>query len=343
MKKVWYILVLFLFTLSCIDPFPLQTGNQSDNLVVDGLVTNRADQSVVRLSRSLSFDNTQLVAGYIVPERDATVILKNDLGEEEILAEAEPGVYKPLPGFSGTVGTSYSIYIQTSDGKQYQSFTETMPDVPAIGGLLYEYYSYEELIKNISGNWVAERRFGFRIMVQVDDPDDERNYYRWKARGIFEFFSFVGETFLQCWAPVARLESTVQVMDDAYTNGNTFIEAIAVIPYDRPTYYQVTVQQQALTREAFEFWSKVKDQQTNTGSIFDPIPSQIKGNIYNIDDPDEIVLGFFGASSMVEETVLINRFPASGFVSPSPNILPQEGNCLDHEPNATNIKPPGFP
>jgi hypothetical protein len=343
MRKIWYPLFFLVFAFSCIDPFALKTGNQSEVLVVDGLITNFSEQNQVKLSRSLSFDNSRIPPAYVVPERNAIVLVKDDAGNEILMTETEAGVYKALEPFEGVPGRTYTLQIQTSDGIQYRSAPETMPTVPEIDSVIYEYHAYEELIQNSQGNYYTDTRFGFKISVQVNDPVSERNFYRWKISGIFEFFSFIGETLLQCWAPIDRLETSLRIQNDVYHDGNNFQEVLAIVPYDRPTYYLVTVQQQSLTAEAYRFWNEVRNQQTNTGSIFDPIPSQIRGNVFNVNDSDELVMGFFGASSVVEKSALIRRFHASGFVAPSPNKEPLQGNCLEHEPNATNIKPPGFP
>ena len=58
------------------------------------------------------------------------------------------------------------------------------------------------------------------------------------------------------------------------------------------------VAQHSITREAYKYWETVKQVAQSTGSIFDTPPAPINGNIYNIDDPDERVLGFFEVSAV---------------------------------------------
>ncbi len=164
-----------------------------------------------------------------------------------------------------------------------------------------------------------------------------------KVDGIFEFFSLTDNPeIMQCWAPLPRLEPGIQVMDDRFVDGKTFVEPLAIILYDRPTYFLAMVEQYSLSAEAFEYWNQVKKQQQNTGSIFDSTPAQIKGNIYRTDNPAEVALGYFGASAVTRDSVLFQRFKASGLVSPTrpKDVIP--GDCRFQEPNATNIKPPGF-
>ena len=47
--------------------------------------------------------------------------------------------------------------------------------------------------------------------------------------------------------------------------------------------------------KAFEFYNLLREQATIRGTIFDPPPAAIRGNIINTIDPNEEVIGFFGA------------------------------------------------
>jgi hypothetical protein len=78
-----------------------------------------------------------------------------------------------------------------------------------------------------------------------------------------------------------------------------------------------------------------------TGSIFDPPPSTLTGNIKS-DEKDVVALGYFGASSMVPFNLLFDRYKASGYFLPSPNPPLQSGDCRLQWPGATNVRPDGF-
>jgi hypothetical protein len=53
------------------------------------------------------------------------------------------------------------------------------------------------------------------------------------------------------------------------------------------------VSQYSITSSCFEYWSKLKTVANPTGSFIDVPPAAVLGNIYNVDDPDEPVLGYF--------------------------------------------------
>jgi hypothetical protein len=339
------IFVFVAFVSSCIDPVVLRLERQSPRLVVDALITDEAAPDTIRLSRSLTFDNTQVLSAFVIPEKGATLTITTSTAETVALTEVRPGQYKTPDNFNGQIGLTYVLHIQTSDGKRFVSQPEYMNPVVPIDTILYRYTTYKSLVENASGNFVETSRTGFVMSVQSSDPPDQKNYYRWKANGVFEFFSVSDNPDIkQCWAFLQRLESIVVINEDEEFDGKTFSEDVAIIHYDRPTLFLGTIKQYSLTEASYRFWADLKKQQTSTGSIFDPAsPKPIIGNIMSLDDPDEMVYGYFGASSVFEKSVLVNRLKASNFVSPSPYIEPLQGDCRNHVPNATNKKPPGFP
>jgi len=56
-------------------------------------------------------------------------------------------------------------------------------------------------------------------------------------------------------------------------------------------------QQYTLTKDAYEYWEKVQNLANPSGDIFDLPPAPLPGNVYNINDQDEIALGYFEVSS----------------------------------------------
>jgi hypothetical protein len=329
---------------ACIEPIQLKINSPAGKLVVDGIITNLREPYTVSISRSLAFDSDRLPPAYLIPEKNATVNIEDHEGNLFPLLEVSPGIYKTNPNeITGQIGSSYKLKITTSNGSNYESSSEIMPSVPAVDSIAYKYFIYEKLVINSQGTPVTDKEYGFLLSVIVQDPGSERNYYRWKSNGIFEFFSITDVSGLHhCWAPIFKLEKSIVIEDDRYVNGNSFMHDITIIPYDRETKFLARVEQISLTQKAFEFWNEISKQQTGTGSIFDPAPAGVKGNLFNVNERDEFVLGYFGASAVYKDSILIDRFKTSGFVSASPRKPPLNGDCRTMEPYATNIKPPGF-
>lgn len=58
------------------------------------------------------------------------------------------------------------------------------------------------------------------------------------------------------------------------------------------------VRQYSLTQAAYQYWTLFEQQCTRSGTIFDPQPASIEGNVRAVDDTTKLALGFFGASGV---------------------------------------------
>jgi len=340
-KASIYIFIVLL--AGCVDRVDLKLGGQDNLLVVDGLITDQPGPYTVTLSRSLKYDNSGIATTYLVPEKKAqvSILVQNGGTTSKFpLSETSSGVYEiNSMSFKGVVGNTYSIEIHTTDGKVYRSNPELMLATPEVDEIIPSLKVTQKLSVTTGA---LQDVYAFDISIVTRDPAEEVNYYRWKSHGIIEFFAFTDNASSTCYVSRSPLETQVVVSDDHLMNGNQFNKVVGIAPYERVTRFRAYVEQYSLTREAFEFWDRIRAQQESTGSIFDPAPAQIRGNVYNIEDNDETVLGYFGASSMRENAITFNRAKAANFRYP-PNLIPsQYGDCLLQEFGATRIVPEGF-
>ena len=337
---------IILIVSACIDPVNLTTG-EGGTLVVDGWITDQPGPYTIKLSRSIAYDNSRPLRVFSVAESDALVTVVDRFGTVEKFKESTTkGTYvnSETSTFKGGVGKAYQLTIKTKAGRSYHSAYDSLVPVAPIARLQAKFRVIESLITNASGNAVIQKRESFDVSVEVNDPANSQNYYRWQSDGIFEFFSLTDFAALkQCWAPyLSKIEPMLEIASDDNFDGQTFQKVIGNILYDRTTKFLVKVRQQSLTPAAYKFLNGLSIQGTSTGTLFDPPPADLKGNMVCDSDPDETVLGFFGCSSVSAGMYLIDRFKDSGFVNPTHNLLPIPGNCLTQQPGATNIKPEGF-
>jgi hypothetical protein len=69
--------------------------------------------------------------------------------------------------------------------------------------------------------------------------------------------------------------------------------------------------QYGLTKEAYDYLGKMKKNTEQIGSIFDPQPSYLTGDIQCISDPSEKVIGFISFGVIREKRVFISPFEIS--------------------------------
>ena len=348
MKKSW-LLLLFLFACginSCIDPLELDTASNASRLVVDGQITNEPGPYTVRLSISKPY--ASYADSWDAVVTGASVVVADDEGHEEQLTETKPGFYQTSPGgIQGQIGNTYTLRIKTKDGKAYTSVPELLMPVPAIDTIYTEVRRQQVL--NTAGN--EETAYIVEVYVDAREPGDTKNYYRWQWEGIYRISTQPWDYSEKvrgvrvpmpkdccdvCW--VTSLAGGVNVSDDRLMNGKSIKRRlITQIPVNARTFenkYYIEVAQTSISEAAFDYWSTLQAQTASIGSIQDPPPAIILGNISNVNDPEERVLGFFAAAAVSKKNIFVRREDLG--VNPGPLVFPDDCRVLA---NSTTEKP----
>jgi hypothetical protein len=122
---------------------------------------------------------------------------------------------------------------------------------------------------------------------------------------------------------------------------------IVTAPYNSRLPYIVNVYQFSISPSAYEFLLNLQKQVTISGSIFDPPPTFLHGNIYNIDHPEEVALGYFysaGAANLdiaIDRTQVLESPEHNIYLMPAPIYCgdPCNMNCVVFGGGICGIKP----
>ncbi len=106
------LLILQLVLFGCIDPFEPETITFESALVVEATITDEVKTQEIFLSRTFEFE-----ADGPERERNASVRITDDAGNSFDFNEVTDGTYKSVVPFGAEAGRSYSLQIQTSDGR----------------------------------------------------------------------------------------------------------------------------------------------------------------------------------------------------------------------------------
>ena len=71
--------------------------------------------------------------------------------------------------------------------------------------------------------------------------------------------------------------------------------------------YSLLVKQLSISENAFVFWDALRQQNVDQGHVYSQQPYQIRGNIKNINNSEEPVLGYFTVAGVTEKRIYINR------------------------------------
>ncbi|WP_019990533.1 DUF4249 domain-containing protein [Rudanella lutea] len=325
MKVLHYLsFVLLWLAFSCVTPYNPDTQSLDGKLVVDGNVTDQPGRNGINLT--LTTDYTVTGLNFLVTK--ATVYVIDDRGQRISYRESTGGNYQPVDAnWKGQVGRTYTLFIQTTDGRQYQSTPQLMRAVPPIDTLYYEYTRKP----GVSTQTVNK---GFDLYIDTKDPATPGDYYRWRWKH-YELINYCRTNEVQqgpstviygfyccetCW-DIEQCYGCNNTGADTRINGNKIArQPIVRIPYNSTSRYYVEVEQESLTPEAYQYWNTVSQLTQNNGGIFDATPVPLKGNITCTNRTGELAFGFFGASSVSLKATFVDRSKAPD--TPDTRIIP---------------------
>lgn len=274
MKNLKYpLLFLLLFALvSCEDVIELELPEGEKRVVVDAWLNPLSEVQTIKLKYTAPyFESTP--APLLT---EASVTVYDDKGNSYLMTEEEPGIYRHA--FFPQIGHSYRLEFITKEGVEYTSSPETMAKVPALEELYFDFLpksSFEEE--------------GYYVYIGLIDPKGVKNYYRYQY--------FINDVLQN------KPENLVIQDDDLIDGAELFDIQFNFEPLQIGD--KVRIEQHSISEGAFDFLFRVRDQVTPGRGTFDAPPAPVKGNIYNTNNLNETVLGYFGVSDVDFKEIII--------------------------------------
>jgi Domain of unknown function (DUF4249) len=343
-----------LFLCSCIRNVTVPIRSVPPIIVVEGWITTDPPPYSINLSYSGKFTSTYQGGTDSVKQQfitDARVTIEDDLGDSTTCIRSVNGTYLSSDSnFIGFVGRTYTLKIYLSNGKTYQSKPEKIMPVPPIDSVSVVYDS----------SYVTDiRPTQFVISVNTHDPPSVPNYYRWTASGYIPRKSWgnlctypyppcTDPFSCSCFALCEQFlnNGEINVLSDQFIDGREITEQPV---FYSPVYWfgvhYIEIKQHSISQGAYLFWEQYLTQTNRTGSILDPLPAQLAGNIYNQADSNDIALGLFSVSAVYTKKLIIVPFFLQTYLLESiAGSYDQQGNCQLTYPNALNddAVPPGW-
>lgn len=309
MKRLSYITILFfIVSTSCKQVYnPPFASPVTGYLVVEGFINSGNDASTIQLSRTVRLEDSAT----ILYEHNARVAIEDDDNASYPLIERDSGKYVS-DVLSLNHQRKYRVHIATADGKEYVSDFSPVKYTPVIDSL----------------SWQRDNG-GISIYVNANDAQKSTKYYQWKYSETWEFHSpyisfleyvtypvtglGVGDrkntdSLYTCWKTQSStnilLGSTEKLSEDKIFLPVRYFEQNAE---ELSILYYIQVKQYAISREAYLFKEKLKKNTEQLGSIFDPQPSELGGNIHCISDPTEQAIGFVEVAEEQKKDIFISN------------------------------------
>lgn len=324
MKTLIYTTLLACCVWTCVEPFQPEVGEYDSTLVVDGLFSNSDEPSIVLLSRSFAYADSEGP-----PIEGAELTIEDDQGNSTTLTETRPGAYETNPAvFKGQIGRSYRLLILTPEGESFESDWETMKAAPPIENVRFQFE--ERIPDDLLSNPVP----GMQFFVSTKDPENNTKFHRWEFVETYEYgLSYppiIGVEFsdrpgsgndeiffvpledyegFRCWKTEEStrilIASTENLTEDVIKDFPIhFVSNATPRLYRR---YSLLVKQYAVSKESYEYLRIIKETNQTTGSLFDAIPNELFGNVKNSNGKDIPVLGYFSVAGVSTTRTFVNR------------------------------------
>jgi len=301
-----------LFIISCEEQIDITSRQYEKHLVVFGSITDQNGPYTVQISHSAPVDKVTFK-----PYSGCVVTIFEKSGENELLTEVEPGTYQTRENrIQGEPGKSYCLDILTPEGKTYTTDYQEMKEPIGIDTIFtrleykeqrsnpedlagYQFYiSTQTSDEPIHLLWMLEETYQFNadyllaqtidkgIVTRYNDPDSI--YTCWRSTSVHQLFT----------------EQTTGLSAHKLTQKP--LHFVGTSTKKLQNKYSLLVKQYSLNEAAFRYWSQLEEQADIEEFLFSKQPFQLKGNVYNPENMDELVLGYFNVASLSEQRIFVN-------------------------------------
>jgi len=312
-RYIILLLSLLIGSTSCVEEFWPEIDSYENVLVVDGMLTNGDELGEVKLSVSSSVASPELI-----PVSGASMYILDNQQIEIQLIETDNGIYKVSdPSFRAVIGGSYQLHILLSNGRRFESDIcklNAQSPIDSVYGLIE---SHESLDYNHDLQ-------GIQFYLDNHSNNSDTCNYLWKLSQTFEYrssfninYTWEGEFLIYPKPDSLRTCWTTHQVTNIFTFSTKYIDKPTLTKFplnyvstetkELSIRYSLFVKQLSISDKAYDYWSELQEQNNSQGNMYSQQPIQIRGNVYNVSNPEELVLGNFTVAGVSEKRIYVNR------------------------------------
>ena len=324
LKNTCLVLLLIVTFNNCTEIYNPNIISDTKALVVEGIITNEAGPYTIRLTEAVTFSSDSIIDSKNVTGAKLTITDNEDHTYK--LTEPKAGKYVTPENFTPKVGNSYKLLIKTKDGNKYESNEETLLPPQTYDSIhvmiASESYLDNNKLKSVEGadifvdlfksisrsDVVPACRFVDRLTVQYDFMETiydktgkkagEKHHVGWRT---FNLNGIENITYKNA----ATTSSTIK----NHLIGFMPFPAVSygiLMDFPTPLIYYLRVNQYTMNNDSYRFYKGANTQLSASGKIFDPITTQLQGNLRCVSNSSKIILGLFEVSSVKQHAFVVD-------------------------------------
>lgn len=350
-KSVLSIAFILNIMISCQEPFLNENLDANQQIpVFNGTLTNIENINSFNLYYAMPYtsQNKQNIEG-------AIITINDELGSTIQLQETSQGIYKLPDNYNLAYHNSYTTTIQMPNGEILKSqpcyFNDTIP----IDEIFFDFNLRTTIVKNSNGDYSEVTEEGIFIKTKLQQPTNQPYYYRsttnyyvhsemWKNRVkdyiILEDdweiqYKIHYDTLYDVYEGVANsnfsifgeLQAHINYSHNDLINSPLFLIAdnecrdFSRYTSNKFIEWVVPIDIYRCSKDVFDYYTEAAEQLEANGQLFDPIPDQITGNMYNESNAMKPVLGLFDATAVNRKYLSVYVHEALGYRSYQSRIL----------------------
>ncbi len=218
-------------------------------------------------------------------------------------------------------GNTFKIDIQILGGDHIVSDFDQIQDAPDVDSV---YYVTQKLP---TASPVVFTQ-GIQFYLDLDAGNSACRNYRWEATETWEYHTLYpiewyyngrlhhvlppDSSKMVCWR-TSKLRD-VYMLSTKLLSENKYkqfpLNFVDNTSSSRLVYgYSLLVRQFSMSDAANDYWEKIKANYQDQGGLYESQPMAIKGNLHNLTNPKQEVLGFFGAATVTQKRIFVKNVP----------------------------------
>lgn len=352
-KNLFNLIFIGLTITSCIEPYEFNLEDNPEFLLIDGSIYDQ-DSCVVRLyyTNQKFNDPTNKVIS------DAKVqVIENGNKRINFVFEQEGQKYKPEDlSFRGCNNCTYQLSIISANGKEYVSTIDTLKTPDRYEQIFDTYNSekrkfemYGDLKPKNSSNLYYQtyfinyiKAFTCAAYSKCSDYELVPNVYIPCPGFLKSCNGGYGASFpcepgiTRCWNFKRQRYYSI-FGDKILAIGTKRTQKLLEVPMTNYDRYYVEVYQNYISEDTYKYMKDLEENGKRSGTLVDPIPPIIFGNVFLKTDENQRVLGYFQVSGQQKYGYFVDRTKAPTGVSLLPKNIDLEYYDLEAFPSAPRI------
>lgn len=317
------------FIHSCVDPISFETDSAESQLVFYGNFSQLNEKHIFNISQ------TSVFGKLATPVSGAIIVIMDDQGNCADYQETDLGKYELDAGkIPGIPGRSYHIEITLANGKSYFSAPQIMPEPIDVDNIYFEIVDRQ--ILSSSGVLVDKTLIDIFIDTPLLDNSGVFSRLRWTVEEVYSFVDLMCGPFdfaETCYF-IDRVDESEVLLFKNESGAQDYLRGFNVrsrllVPLDEFTArHYFIVRQFTISKEAFDYWSRIDVVANQSGSLFDVQPAKVGGNIIEKDKMQALVLGYFEVNGQS----VVRTFITPNEIKPHPVFTCKDISFfLDHQ------------